>query len=91
MSRQQPPDRDNALIWYERAARQGYAGALQMLTSMKMSSEANANELQEVFQMWLKAAQEGESGAQRMVGDFYLRGVGTVRSASEARRWRSSW
>src|SRR6202034_2380795 len=44
----------------------------------------------QVFQLWLRAAERGDAGAQRIVGDFYQRGVGTPRSTGEARRWLSA-
>jgi TPR repeat protein len=43
--------------------------------------------LSQVFQLWLKAAQQGNAEAHHIVGDFYLRGVGTEASVEEARRW----
>jgi TPR repeat protein len=37
--------------------------------------------------LWLKGAERGDARAQRVVGDFYLRGVGVERSPGEAQRW----
>jgi TPR repeat protein len=80
-------DRDAALIWYERAALQGHAGAIAAVTSLRMAAGAGGNELAEVFALWLKAAERGDANAQRVVGDFYLRGVGTEASVEQGRRW----
>jgi TPR repeat protein len=80
-------DRDAAAVWYQRAALQGHAGAIAALTSLRMADGAGGDELAQVFQLWLLAAQGGHAEAQRVVGDFYLRGVGIEPSVEEARRW----
>jgi TPR repeat protein len=48
---------------------------------------SSADTTQQIFQLWLRAAEQGHAAAQRMVGHFYLRGVGTAVWPSEARRW----
>jgi TPR repeat protein len=40
-----------------------------------------------LFNLWLSGAQRGDATAQRVVGDFYRRGVGVERSVVEAERW----
>jgi TPR repeat protein len=74
-------------VWYERAALQGHAGAIAALTSLRLAAGASEDKLAQVFGLWLRAAQQGDPKAQRMVGDFYQRGVGTEPSTGEARRW----
>ena len=54
---------------------------------MRVAAGATPEEMQGIFALWLKGAEQGDAKAQRMVGDFYLRGVGVERSSSEARRW----
>jgi TPR repeat protein len=39
------------------------------------------------FDLWLKAAEQGDAGSQHRVGDAYMNGVGVARSIGEARRW----
>ena len=70
-------DREAAEVWYERAAVQGYAGAVAALTALRMARGAGADELSQAFQMWLRAAEQGHAAAQTQVGNFYLHGVGT--------------
>jgi len=82
-----PGDREKAAFWYERAALQGHAGATAALTSLRMGGGAGGEELVRVFQLWLRAAQQGDAEAQRRVGEFYLHGTGTESSLPEARRW----
>jgi TPR repeat protein len=84
-----PVDRNEAGMWYERAAMQGHAGAIAALTALRMAG-GSGNELAQLFQLWLRAANQGDAGAQRMVADFYMRGVGTEASVEEARRWLTS-
>jgi TPR repeat protein len=48
---------------------------------------ARSDQKSQVFQLWLRAAEQGQPGAQRMVGQFYLRGIGTPISQAEGRRW----
>jgi uncharacterized protein len=81
-----PVDRDAAMTWYERAAIQGHAGAIAALTSLRLAG-SDRDKLKQVFELWLRAAEQGSPQAQRVVGDFYLRGVGTEASIVEARRW----
>jgi len=40
-----------------------------------------------LYKLWLQGAERGDATAQRVVGDFHMRGVGTERSAQEAERW----
>jgi hypothetical protein len=80
-------DRDAAAIWYQRAALQGHTGAIAALTSLRVSAGASDDEMTQVFRLWLRAAEQGDAAAQRMVGDFYMRGVGTPASMDDARRW----
>ncbi|HVN64654.1 MAG TPA: tetratricopeptide repeat protein, partial [Candidatus Binataceae bacterium] len=37
--------------------------------------------------LWLQGAENGDATAQRVVGDFCMRGVGVERSVQEAERW----
>ena len=83
-------DLEAATGWYERAALQGHAGAITALVSLRMAGGtrgAGGGEKTQVFQLWLTAAQQGHAVAQRMVGQFYLRGVGTTISPEEGHRW----
>ena len=48
---------------------------------------ADAEQMGRIFNLWLKSAEQGDAIAQRVVGDFYLRGVGVEPSRVEAKRW----
>ena len=76
-----------AAVWYELAALQGHAGAIRALTQMIVSTDKGPQEMTRLFKMWLKNAERGDADAQRVVGDFYLRGIGVERSTDEAKRW----
>jgi hypothetical protein len=76
-----------AATWYERAASQGHTGATLALTSMRMAAGAGTAEMSEIFRLWLQGAERGDATAQRMVGEFYLRGTGVESSMAEAERW----
>ncbi len=72
-----PADRDSAAFWYERAALRGTPERSLTLTALRMSAGASGGELTQVFELWLRAAQQGNAEAQRMVEDFCLHGTGT--------------
>jgi TPR repeat protein len=76
-----------ATLWYERAALQGHGGATRVLTTMGVSAGAHPEEMARLFTLWLKGAQRGDAIAQRVVGDFYMRGVGVDRSTIDAENW----
>jgi TPR repeat protein len=73
--------------WYEHAALQGHAGATQALTTLRVAEGAGSDEMARLFKHWLVGAKRGDAMAQRVVGDFYLKGVGVERSTTEAQRW----
>jgi TPR repeat protein len=79
-------DWDAALHWYERAALKGNAEAIAALCSIGGNGDSDDADTR-AFQFWLKAAEQGNPGAQYAVGDCYLRGVGTAPSTEQARRW----
>jgi TPR repeat protein len=82
-----PADPAAAARWYERAAAQGYEGALLQLTNLRLSGDAEPQTLAKLHQLWLQRANEGNTEAQRRVGEFFMRGIGCAASPDEARRW----
>jgi TPR repeat protein len=80
-------DRAEAAIWYERAALQGHGGATRVLTAMGVAAGSHPEEMARLFKLWLMGAEWGDAIAQRVVGEFYMRGIGIDRSMSEADRW----
>jgi TolC family type I secretion outer membrane protein len=81
------PNLAEASLWYERAALQGHGGATRVLTKMGVAAGENPEQMARLFTLWLKGAEAGDAIAQRVVGDFYMRGVGIGRSVVEAERW----
>ncbi|MDX1697559.1 MAG: tetratricopeptide repeat protein, partial [Thiohalobacterales bacterium] len=63
------PDRDKAIVWFERAAAQGDAKAISRLKLM----QANAAR----FDKTAVAAAGGDSESQYELGNMYLKGIGT--------------
>ena len=82
-----PKDRDASKMWYERAAAQGHVGSLLALTAMASPPGQNPEEDAALFEQWLKAAEGGDALAQRMVGDFRIRGVRCKQSVGEGAMW----
>ncbi len=80
-------DLAEAAKWYERAASQGHGGATRVLTQMGVAAGSHPEEMARLFKLWHKGAERGDAIAQRVVGDFYMRGVGIERSTIEAERW----
>jgi TPR repeat protein len=80
-------DVDEAAKWYERAAIQGHGGATRVLTRLGVAAGEQPEEMARLFNLWLSGAKRGDTTAQRVVGDFYRRGVGVERSAAEAEHW----
>jgi hypothetical protein len=74
-------------VWYELAALQGHGGAIRALTKVIVSAGSAPEEMLRLFKLWHKSAERGDADAQRVVGDFFMRGVGVERSAADAERW----
>jgi len=80
-------DLAEAAKWYELAALQGHGGATRVLTQLGVAAGEQPEEMARLFILWRSGAERGDATAQRVVGDFYRRGVGVERSATEAERW----
>jgi len=78
---------EEAAVWYEMAALQGHEGAIRALTKMIVTTDESPEALGRLFRVWLKSAEAGNADAQRVVGDFYMRGKGVERSPAEGERW----
>jgi uncharacterized protein len=70
-----------------RAALQGHVGATRVLTQLGVCAGEKPEEMARLFKLWLLGAERGDAIAQRVVGDFYRRGVGVGRSAADAEQW----
>ena len=73
--------KEQALLWWTRAASQGHAGAMAELGSLYMGTD-------DVMALrWLRpAAEEGHGGAQINLGHMYAEGLGVPKDDAEAAR-----
>jgi TPR repeat protein len=53
---------------------------------MQMAAGADPAKMATLFKLWLKGAERGDALAQRVVGDFYRRGIGIDPSIDETER-----
>jgi len=80
-----------ALVWFERAARQGLAEAQFQLGNMYAyglaDPGAGADPNRIAAQWHFEAARQGHAEAQYSLGILFLTGTGVERNPQEARRW----
>ena len=81
---------EKAIEYYEKAAKFGYAPALNKLGDMyrygkgaSKSYEAN----RKAVEYYKQAAEQGDADAQKNLGDMYYRGRGVTQSYSEAKNY----
>lgn len=80
-----------AVLWFERAARQGLADAQFQLGNMYAygladpGADADPNRI--AAQWYFEAARQGHAEAQYSLGILFLSGSGVQQNAAEARRW----
>ncbi len=80
-----------ALLWFERAARQGLAEAQFNLGNMyayglaDQRGDVDPNRL--AAQWYFEAARQGHAEAQYSLGILFLTGTGVVQNRAEAARW----
>lgn len=79
-------DRVAARHWYRKAAGQGHVGAIQALSQPDFQADAPDDGF-DLFACWMKAAEAGETTAQRVVGELFLRGSGTPKDTVAAVKW----
>src|SRR5258708_27047158 len=82
-----PADEETAISWYEKAAGEGYVGAIVVLSRLWTRAGMTSERQAALFAYWMTTAKAGDARAQRIVGDFYLRGAATARSVSDAVLW----
>jgi TPR repeat protein len=54
---------------------------------MSLAAGSPPEQMARLFNLWLKGAERGDAIAQRVVGDFHMRGVGVERSPQLAEQW----
>ncbi|MDH4062089.1 MAG: sel1 repeat family protein [Aquincola sp.] len=86
------PESDaQAVVWYDRAARQGHLPAQYLLGNMYASGHATVpaghDAMQVAAQWYFEAARKGHADAQYALGVLFLTGSGVVQNNVEARKW----
>lgn len=80
-------DPESALGWYALAADRGHIGALAKVTQAAMGAGVDERRRADVLALWRVHAEGGSALAQRMVGDFLVRGFGATPDLKEAAVW----
>ncbi len=83
-------DREQAALWYRRAAESGLAQAQNNLADLYLRGEGVARDEREAFSWFQKAAQQGHTGARIMLGSMYAEGRGTAKNVQAAYEWISA-
>ena len=82
-----------AVVWYDRAARQGYLPAQFQLGNMYAYGHATVpagyDPMHLAAQWYFEAARKGHADSQYALGLLFLTGSGVVQSNAEARKWLS--
>ena len=80
-------DTDKAFLWYERAARQGHAGAQCRYGRMYDNGEGTETDKAKALYWYEKAAEQGDAEAQYKCGRMYCMREGTAEDRAKARMW----
>ncbi|HET9821903.1 MAG TPA: tetratricopeptide repeat protein [Burkholderiaceae bacterium] len=86
------PESDaQAVVWFDRAARQGYLPAQVQLGNMYAYGHATVpagfDPMHLAAQWYFEAARKGNADAQYALGLLFLTGSGVVQNNAEARKW----
>lgn len=86
-----PESDSQAVVWYDRAARQGYLAAQFQLGNMYAYGHATVpaghDPMHLAAQWYFEAARKGHADAQYALGLLFLTGSGVVQNNAEARKW----
>ena len=82
-----PRDREEAIKWYRKAAKQGHADAQFKLGYMHNHSEGIAGDSKEALRWYRMAAEQGNAKAQHSLGMLYREGFGVRADRDESRKW----
>jgi TPR repeat protein/serine/threonine protein kinase len=80
-------DPQQAFVWFQKAALQGYAPAQNMVGMLYARGEGVERNDREAVQWYRKAAGQGDPEAQANLGYMCEQGYGTPRNYQEARDW----
>jgi Sel1 repeat len=87
MGKHHPPDYEEALKWFRRAADQGSAEAQDRIGLMYYSGKGVPQDYTEAARWFLLAANGGNEHAQLQLTDMYRRGVGVPHDVDESKKW----
>jgi TPR repeat protein len=82
-----PPDKKEALIWYRKAADQGYALAKTRVGYCFEYGQGVAKDEVEAVKWYRQAAEQGETGAMRKMGLCLKNGIGVAKDEVESVKW----
>lgn len=82
-----PMAKQEAVVWYRKAAEQGFAKAQAALGHCYAHGEGVVQDYGEAVKWYRKAAEQGEAGAQNNVGVRYESGTGVAQNCVEAVKW----
>ena len=80
-------DETQAVIWYRKAADQGFAGAQNGLGNMYSSGRGVAKDDMQAVVWYLKAANQEDEVAQYNIGSMYYNGKGVPKDDAKAVAW----
>ena len=78
---------DEALVWYRKAAAQGFAGAQNNLGAMYEQGLGLSKDEAEAARWYRKAAEQGNAYAQHSLGSMYREGRGVPQDLVESAAW----
>ncbi|MFT5730091.1 MAG: TPR repeat protein [Desulforhopalus sp.] len=80
-------DYKKAVMWYRKAAEQGYPEALYSLGLMYANGQGVTQDYMKAVMWYRKAAEQGDSNAQNSLGDMYADGQGVTQDYMKAVMW----
>ena len=80
-------NREKAVSWFIKAARQGHAWAQYSLAKCYRDGDGVDEDQREAFRWFLKAAEQGHKYAQREVSTCYSRGRGVEQDQEKSSAW----
>lgn len=82
-----PMDKKKAVMWYRKAADQGFPMAIWNLAFMYAKGEGVEQNDKTAFKLFEKAAVKGYADAQFDLGYMYYEGIGVKQDREEGLRW----
>lgn len=80
-------DYQQAVYWFTKAAKQGYANAQSMLGLCYYYGEGVSQDYQQAVHWYTLAANQGDATSQKDLGECYLEGKGVKKNCRKALKW----